>query len=267
MNLSVVIHTYNEAHHIVDCINSARFADEVVVVDNESTDNTVSLARANGARIETFSGYHGYPEPARVYGLTCLKGDWVFILDADERISPELAEEIQKIIKQQHAADGYLIPIRNFHFGRWLKHGNLYPDLHLRFFKRSKGGYPEVGLHRGIVVNGKVEALTLDILHFSYRDITHYFQKLNTYTTVEAERLVEKQHQPTGYDIVIKPWHRFIKAYVFQGGFKDGLEGWLFHMFSAFYVMVSEVKAWEQYQNQGKRLPVFSTLFKRQRKN
>lgn len=266
MKISAVVHTYNEAHHIEACIQSLAFADEVVVVDNESTDNTVALAKAAGARIETFEGHHGYPEPARVFGLTCLKGEWVFILDADERVSEELAEEIKSIISQPTSLDGYWVPIRNYHFGRWLKHGKLYPDLHLRFFKRAKGGYPEVGLHRGIVVDGQVGTLKKDIIHYSYRDISHYFQKLNTYTSVEADRIVEQGRKPTGYDILIKPLHRFIKAYIFQAGFKDGLEGWLFHQFSALYVMVSEIKAWEFYKNRGERLPVLSTLFSRRRK-
>ncbi len=266
MTISAVVHTYNEAYHIEACLKSLSFADEVVVVDNESTDNTVALAREAGARIETFRGHHGYPEPARVFGLSCLTGDWVFILDADERVTEELAREIKTVAAQPAAADGYWVPIRNYHFGKWLQHGNLYPDLHLRFFKRQKGGYPEVGLHRGIVVDGSVERLQHDILHYSYRNIAHYFQKLNTYTTVEAQRLLEKQHHPTGYDLLIKPLHRFIKAFLFQGGFKDGAEGWMFHSFSALYVLVTELKVWEAYQQQGQLLPVLRTLFKRAKK-
>lgn len=266
MKISAVVHTYNEAYHITDCIKSIDFADEVVVVDNESTDNTVQLAKAAGAKIESFAGHHGYPEPARGFGLTCLKGEWVFILDADERVSEELAEEINSIVNAAKCKDGYWVPIRNYHFGRWLKHGKLYPDLHLRFFKRAKGYYSEVGLHRGIVVDGPVERLKHDIFHYSYRDIAHYFQKLNTYTTVEAKRMIEQKRRPTGYDILIKPCHRFIKAFIFQGGYKDGIEGWLFHSFSALYVLVSELKLWEYYQKQGERLPVLSTLFKRKKK-
>jgi len=266
VKISAVVHTHNEAYNIEDCIKSLSFVDEVVVVDNESTDHTVPLAQAAGARIEHFEGYYGYPEPARVFGLTCLKSEWVFILDADERVSAELAEEIRTVVNQADSADGYLVPIRNIHFGRWLKHGKLYPDLHLRLFKRAKGGYPEVGLHRGIVVDGQVGRLQKDIIHYSYRDISHYFQKLNTYTSAEAERIVEQGRKPTGYDILIKPWHRFIKAYFFQGGFKDGLEGWLYQQFSAFYVLVSEIKAWEIYKNQGQRLPILKTLFSRRRK-
>ncbi len=266
MTISAVVHTYNETYHIEACLKSLSFADEVVVVDNESTDNTVALARAAGARIETFVGHHGYPEPARVFGLTCLTGDWVFILDADERVTPELAQDLKAIAARTDAADGYWVPIRNYHFGKWLKHGNLYPDLHLRFFKRLQGGYPEVGLHRGIVVDGPQERLYHDILHYSYRDIAHYFRKLNTYTTVEAKRLLEKGHRPAGYDLMIKPWHRFMKAFIFQGGFKDGVEGWMFHSFSALYVLLSELKVWEAYQQQGQTLPVLTTLFKRNRK-
>lgn len=266
ITLSAVVHTYNEAHNIQACIESLHFADEIVVVDNESTDNTVALAKAAGARIEHFKGYHGYPEPARVYGLTCLTGEWVVILDADERVTPELADEIKNSIGQDDSTAGYLVPIKNYHFGRWLKHGNLYPDRHLRLFKRQLGGYPEVGLHRGIVVNGPVKELMQPIEHYSYRDIAHYFQKLNTYTTVEAKRLLDNHHRPTGYDMLIKPWHRFFKAYFFQGGFKDGLPGWLYHSFSAFYVLVTELKVWEHYQQQGESLPVLTTLLTRKKK-
>lgn len=266
MKLSAVVHTLNEEHNIEACLKTLSFADEIVVVDNESTDNTVSIAKACGARIEVFTEHYGYPEPARVFGLSKLKGDWVFILDADERVTTELADEIINVINDPASVDGYWVPIRNYHFGRWLKHGKLYPDLHMRFFKREKGGYPEVGLHRGIVVDGTVEQVKHDILHYSYKNIEHYFQKLNIYTTAEGKRIVEQKRLPTGYDVFIKPLHRFLKSYIVQGGMRDGLEGYMFHLFSALYVFISELKAWELYRQQGKTLPMLKTLFSRKRK-
>lgn len=223
--ISAVVHTYNEEHNIQACLKSLAFADEIVVVDNESTDRTAALAKQAGARVCTFPGHHGYPEPARVFGLTQLSGAWVFILDADERATPELGRELRRLAEDPRSADGYWIPIRNFHFGRWLKHGNLYPDLHLRFFRRGKGGYPEVGLHRGIHVSGTEDRVRQDILHYSYRNLEHYFEKFDRYTTVEAERIVDQGRRPTGYDLVLKPLHRFIKTYVFKGGCLDGLPG------------------------------------------
>lgn len=261
--ISAVVHTLNEAHHIRACLASLDFADEVVVVDNESTDATVSLARAAGARVETYRGRHGYPEPARVYGLTRLRGDWVFILDADERATPELGAELKRLAADPAAADGYEIPIKNFHFGRWLRHGGLYPDLHLRFFRRARGGYPEVGLHRGIRVTGRTAVLTHPILHYSYRDLEHYFEKFDRYTTVEAERIVASGRRPTGYALAVKPLHRFAKSYLFGGGWLDGLPGLFFHVFSAAYVFASEVKAWDLWRQRGETLPVGRTLLRR----
>jgi hypothetical protein len=158
---------------------------------------------------------------------------------------------------------GYLVPIKNFHFGKWLRHGNLYPDLHLRFFKRSQGGYPEVGIHRGIVVTGTVGRVAGDILHYSYRSLEHYFEKFDRYTTAEAERIVSQGRKPTGYDLVLKPLHRFFKTYITKGGCLDGLPGFLYHAFSAAYIFVSELKAWDTYRQRGEILPVGSTLFKR----
>ncbi|MCD4812144.1 glycosyltransferase family 2 protein [bacterium] len=263
MKISAVVHTYNEEHNIKDCLATLTFADEIVVVDNESSDQTVELAKACGARIATYAGHHGYPEPARVFGLTQLNHDWVFILDADERVTPELRAELLAVKDAAQAQDGYWVPIKNFHFGRWLQHGGLYPDYHMRFFKREKGGYPEVGLHRGIEVSGETGYLQENILHFSYRDIYHYFEKFNTYTTVEAERILTLKRRPTGYSLLMKPLHRFTKSYLFKGGFKDGLEGFLFHLFSAAYIFTSEVKAWDTYRRQNEHLPVFSTMFKR----
>lgn len=267
MKISAVVHTYNEAHNIEACLATLKFADEIVVVDNESTDETAPLALAAGARVVNFSGQHGFPEPARVFGLTQLTGDWVFILDADERATPELQARLRPIADDPSAREGYWVPVRNHHFGQWLKHGGLYPDLHLRFFQRERGGYPEVGLHRGIAVQGATGRLREDILHYSYQSITHYFEKFNTYTTVEAQRIVDQGRRPTGYDLLLKPWHRWFKAYILRGGFLDGLAGFLFHAFSLAYVFASESKAWEYYHGQGEQLPVFSTLLTRGKKH
>ncbi|MEW6517487.1 MAG: glycosyltransferase family 2 protein [candidate division FCPU426 bacterium] len=265
MTISAVVHTYNEERNLPDCLASLAFCDEIVVVDNESTDRTVELARAAGARVAVFSGRHGYPEPARVFGLAQLTQDWVLIVDADERVTPELRDELRRLDSDPGACDGYWVPIRNYHFGRWLRHGGLYPDLHLRFFRRGKGGYPEVGLHRGVAVDGPQGNLTGDLLHFSYRNLAHYFGKFNAYTDAEAERIVAQGRRPGGYDLLLKPWHRWLKAYVFKAGFRDGLAGFLFHAFSAAYVFASELKAWETFSARGEKLPVLATLFSRGR--
>ncbi|MBN1596623.1 glycosyltransferase family 2 protein [candidate division FCPU426 bacterium] len=263
MKISAVVHTYNEEQNIQACLETLNFADEVVVVDNDSTDATVALARAAGARVVNFPGPCGYPEPARVFGLAQLRMDWVFILDADERVSPELQAELLACKDDPNSLAGYWVPIRNYHFGRWLKRGGLYPDWHLRFFRRAAGSYPEVGLHRGVKVQGPTGHLRGHIAHYSYRSIEHYFDKFNTYTTLEARRIIARQRRPNGYALVTKPLHRFCKAYVLQGGFRDGLPGFLFHCFSAAYVFCSELKVWHHYQQQGERLPVLTTLWKR----
>jgi glycosyltransferase involved in cell wall biosynthesis len=263
--ISAVVHTYNEERNLPDCLASLGFADEVVVVDNESTDATAEAAVRAGARVVTFPGRHGYPEPARVFGLTQLAGDWVFILDADERATPELGAELKALAADPTALDGFCIPIRNFHFGRWLRHGGLYPDLHLRFFRRGRGYYPEVGLHRGVRVEGPVGRARGDILHYSYRDLSHYFDKFDRYTSVEAERIVAGGRCPTGYDLVLKPAHRFLKNFLFRGGCLDGVPGFLYHAFSAAYVFASEAKAWDAFRQQGQALPVGKTLFTRKR--
>jgi hypothetical protein len=197
--------------------------------------------------------------------LTQLASEWVFILDADERATPELGQELKRLAQDAKSLDGYWVAIRNFHFGRWLRFGGLYPDWHLRFFRRGRGGYPEVGLHRGIRVQGQAGYARGDILHYSYRNLEHYFEKFNRYTTIEAERIVAIGRRPTGYDLVLKPLHRWFKSYVSKGGCLDGLPGFLFHTFSAAYIFASEAKAWEQYSRQGETLPVVKTLFKRRR--
>jgi glycosyltransferase involved in cell wall biosynthesis len=261
--ISAVVHTRNEAHNIEACLDTLGFADEVVVVDNESTDTTAALAKKAGARVRHFKGHFGYPEPARVYGLSQLRGEWVFILDADERATEELGRELSQLAGSPQTHSGYLVPIKNFHFGKWLRHGGLYPDLHLRFFKRTLGGYPEVGIHRGVQVKGTVGRVAGDILHYSYRNLEHYFEKFNRYTTAEAERIVSQGRKPTGYDLLLKPLHRFFKNYITRGGFRDGLPGFLYHAFSTAYIFASELKAWDHYRQLGLILPVGSTLFKR----
>jgi glycosyltransferase involved in cell wall biosynthesis len=261
--ISAVVHTRNEERHLPACLQTLGFADEVVVVDNESTDATVALAKKAGARVLHFPGDFGYPEPARVFGLSRLRGEWVFILDADERATPELARELLALARAPEGHDGYLVPIKNFHFGKWLRHGGLYPDLHLRFFRRARGGYPEVGIHRGIRVEGSVGRVTGDILHYSYRNLEHYFEKFDRYTTAEAERILAQGRKPTGYDLLLKPLHRFVKNYLARGGFQDGLPGFLYHIFSSAYIFLSELKAWDACRQRGEVLPVGSTLLKR----
>lgn len=266
MTISAVVHTLNEERNLPDCLASLAFCDEIVVVDNGSTDRTAEIARRAGARVVSFPGHHGYPEPARAFGLTQLTQDWVLIVDADERVTPELRAELLAVQDDPAAFNGYWLPIRNHHFNRWLRHGGLYPDLHLRFFRRGLGSYPEVGLHRGVAVTGSLGRLTGDLLHYSYRDLAHYFGKFNAYTDAEAERIVSQGRRPTGYDLLLKPWHRWFKAYVRKAGFLDGLPGFLFHAFSAAYVFASELKAWDAWRARGEDLPVGKTLFKRSKK-
>jgi len=247
MPLSVAIITLNEEAKLGRTLDSLRgLADEVIVVDSGSTDRTLEIARAHGAKVfcEPWKGYATQKNSA----IARATGDWVLSLDADEVLEPELAEEIRSVVTQ--AADdgihGYFIPRKNFFFGRWVKHGGYYPDPKLRLFRRGTARFQERLVHESMESDGPTARLRHALLHDAYPTLKGYLGACNKYSSLSAEIAYGKGHRRFSlWNIVLRPWATFLYNYFVRLGFLDGREGLLVHLYHACYVSWTYAKAWE----------------------
>ena len=242
--ISVVIITKNEERNLEACLRSVSFADEIIVVDADSTDNTVKIARKFTSQV--FNRKWDNFANQKNFGIDRARNEWVLSIDADERVSFALREELKNL---RPAAGGYAFPIRNYFLGKWLKHGGQYPDYHLRLFNRRKGRFMfnVRQVHEGVYLKeGALEKkLENCVEHYSYQSIYAYLRKFNNYTYLDAKGRKEKGLAPSVYGLFLRPVHRFLKWYFLQLGALDGLHGLLFHSFSAFYYFTCEVKLFE----------------------
>lgn len=238
--LSVIIITLNEESNIKDCLESVRFADEIVVVDGGSTDRTVEIARSYTDKVFT-PGWLGFSE-AKQYALERATGDWILWVDADERITKELRDEILKKIAEDSKYAAFAIPRKSYFLGRWIKHSGWYPGYVVRLFKKEKASFDDLLVHEGVRVLGKIGRLRSPIEHNTYPTITKYFQKFNIYTSLAAKELRKRGVRVGLFDIFFRPIATFFKMYFQKLGFLDGLEGFILALFSAFYVLVKYAK-------------------------
>jgi len=245
IKISAVVITHNEEHNIVDCLQTLDFVDEIVIVDSGSSDKTVFLAKKYTKKVFT-RAWTGYAAQKN-YGISRTKNEWVLSIDADERVSEELKRELIELDLKE---EGYLLPVKNFFLGRWMKYGGQYPDYHLRLFRKSKGkfSYDAKDVHEAVRIAGaKTVTLTQPLLHYSYNAVSGYFHKYNSYTYLEASGRFYRKIRPSWYGIFFRPISRFIKWYLFKLGFLDGVRGLIFHAFSAFYLFTAELKLFEMY--------------------
>jgi glycosyltransferase involved in cell wall biosynthesis len=246
--LSVVVITKNEAGRIADCLKSVAWADERIVVDDESTDGTEELARSLGARVVRrkmdIEGKHRNV----AYGLA--RNEWVLSLDADERVTPELKDEILRTLKAP-SCNGYAIPRRNFMGEVWVRHGGMYPSAQLRLFRKSQFRYDEQAeVHPQAYMPDPRGTLKNDILHYTYRDFTDAVAKLDRQTDLEARKWFRESRKVGAFSIVRKTVDRFWKAYVSKQGYKDGVIGLFLAVNSGLYQFLSYAKYWELKRNQ-----------------
>jgi glycosyltransferase involved in cell wall biosynthesis len=223
MPLSVAIITRNAASQLGGCLASVAFADEIVVVDSGSTDGTTELAAHRGARViaKEWLGFG----PQKQFAVDSAAHDWVLCLDADERVSPELAASLVRALNAP-AAPVYRMARRNRFLGRWLRHGEGYPDWSVRLFDRSQARWSDDAVHEK-VLGAPVETLEGDLLHESAQDLSRYLEKQNRYTTLAAEELHRRGQRASMADLAFAPLLRFLKAYLLRLGFLDGLPGLL----------------------------------------
>jgi glycosyltransferase involved in cell wall biosynthesis len=247
--LSVIVITKNEEANIVDCLDSVRWADEIIVVDSSSTDRTVSLAEQAGA-VTYQIGWKGFGD-AKQRALDYASSEWVLSLDADERVSAELAEEMRTILLSAEC-DGYEIPRLTNFVGRWIYHSGWRPDYVLRLFRKSKGAFTQALVHEGVVVSGRIGRLNHDLLHYSYRSVEDYLDRLNRYTTLAATEMRSAGKRFKIWQPLLKPPAIFVKRYVLKLGALDGWAGFQIAFLSAVYVFVKYAKLWHLSQKKQK---------------
>lgn len=232
MTLSVIIITKNEAHNIGECLDSVAFADEYIVVDSGSTDDTCDIARAKGARVVQTHDWPGFG-PQKNRALDFATKTWVLSIDADERVTPELRKAIQAVIQSDGAGgdgvteDGYRIARLSNFCGRWIRHSGWWPDYVLRLIRRGSGRFTDSLVHESLKLDGQPGTLDGHFLHYPYKDMEALLAKVNQYSSAGAQMMYEKG-RTTGIPGIIghSVW-TFIRIYVMRRGFLDGKEGFI----------------------------------------
>ena len=245
--ISVCIVCCDEADNIVDCLESVQWADEIVVVDSGSADDTVELARPLATRV-VHHDWEGYVAQKN-YALALASHEWALSIDADERVSGELAREIQdelvRIAAGRPWAVGFTMPRKVWYLGRWILHGGWYPDRKLRFVKRSLAAWGGVDPHDHLRVEGEVADLKGDLLHYSYRDMSDHLNTINKFTTVAAREKLARGEGHALLHMLFNPPIRFFRMYVLKLGLLDGLPGFINAVLASYYVFLKYAKLWE----------------------
>jgi len=249
--ISVVVITKNEEQNIGDCLKSVYgWADEIVVVDDESTDCTRDIACQFTDRVlrrpMDVEGRH------RNWAYTQAKYEWVLSLDADERVTEELKEEIDKTLPTARY-QAYTIPRRNYLGDYWVKYGGLYPAGQLRLFLKNHFRYEEAEVHPRAFLDGQVGHLTKDIIHKSYHDFAHFLAKLNGQTTLEAQKWIKTNRQMSFGRALWRTMDRFPRIFIGKQGYRDGFIGFMVAFFASLYQIISYAKYWEMKKTKSER--------------
>jgi glycosyltransferase involved in cell wall biosynthesis len=241
--LSVLVPTKNEEPNIRAVLESVRFAEEVVVVDSGSTDRTLAIARSIADRVLE----HEYVNSAaqKNWAIPLLAHRWILIVDADERVTPALREEIERTLADPARLDGYWIHRDNHFLGRPIHTAGWQRDKVLRFFDRTKGAYEPLHVHAEVVIRGRVGTLQNKLVHHTYRSLDQYFEKFGRYTRWSAEDLKARGVRASPMRLLVRPWLRFLRMYVLEGGFREGRAGIVLCMLAAFSVFTKYARRWE----------------------
>ena len=236
MKISAVIITFNEAENIRAACESVTWADEIVVVDSESTDATREIAAECGARVigNQWPGFAAQKQ----FATDAASNDWIFSLDADERVSPELRRTIERLKSKDESslADGYRIARRTFYMNRWIRGGGWYPDHQLRLFKRHQGSWGNRLIHESFQLRrgARVETLTGDLLHYTVRDAAHHEDMIKQrYAPLGARQMYRDGKRTSGISSAVAGPSAFVRSYILKGGFRDGAAGLAIAKFAA----------------------------------
>lgn len=239
-SLSVTVITLNEARNIEACLASVAWADEILVVDSGSTDDTVARARAAGARVVE-RDWPGYAAQKN-WAAGEVASDWILSVDADERVSPALAREIQDVLRSAPAAAGFRLPRVTWHLGRWIRTTDWYPDYQLRLYNRQRARWKTSRVHESVTADGEVGRLRNDLQHFAYRDISHHHQTMDRYTTLAAAEMFDRGRRAGLADLALHPPAAFLRNYILRRGCLDGIPGLIVSAMNAYYVFLKFAK-------------------------
>lgn len=264
--LSVTIITLNAATQLADCLASVQFADEIIVVDSGSTDATVAIATQYGAKV-MHQEWLGFGRQKQ-FAVSQASHDWVLCLDADERVTPQLAQSLQTVLhtaaESQPTAFAFRFPRCNRFLGRYLRHGEGYPDWSLRFFHRHYARWSEDAVHEKVILSSNasqaIGELQGDLLHDSAETISSYLTKQNRYTSLAAEMAFQAGKRSSATQICLSPILRFIKFYLIRQGWRDGIPGLIHILIGCFNSLSKYAKLYElqqeKNQDQIKKLPI-----------
>ena len=242
--LTVTVITRDEAANIDAALASVAWADEIVVVDAESGDDTAAIARQRGARVEV-RPWPGF-SAQKNHAASLAANDWILSIDADERVSPALAAEIQSLLRAEPAHRGYRVPRISHYLGRWIRGTDWYPDFQLRLYDRRAGQWNGRPVHESVALTGEPGRLSNDLQHFPYRDISHHLQTIDRYTTLAADQMRAEGRAPSVFGVVLHPPFAFLRNYVLRGGFRNGSAGLVVSVLNSYYVFLKLAKAWER---------------------
>lgn len=242
--VSVIIITKNESAHIDKALASVSWADERIVVDAESVDDTVARARQAGARVQTRS-WTGYSDQKN-FAATLAAHDWILSLDADERVSEPLAQEIRALLETEPQRRGYRIPRVTWHLGQWIRSTDWYPDLQLRLYDRRAASWNGRRVHESVALTGEAGVLAGELLHYAFRDISHHLQTIDRYTTLAAEQMYADGKRTGVLRLLTYPPAAFLRNAFLRGGIRDGGVGLLVSVMNSYYVFLKFAKLWER---------------------
>jgi glycosyltransferase involved in cell wall biosynthesis len=241
--VTVTIITKNEAAHIGAAIDSASWADEIIVVDSDSSDDTVALAAAKGVRVEsrTWTGW----VDQKNFAASLASSDWIFSLDADERVTPALSQEIKGLLRDDPPHVAYKVPRVTFHLGRWIRTTDFYPDYQTRLYDRRAARWSGLYVHESVTAVGSVGRLTQELQHYSYRDLGDHLDRINAYSTLAARQMYERGRRASALDLFVQAPAAFLRNYILRRGVLDGAAGLLLSMVNAHSVFLKFAKLWE----------------------
>ena len=243
--ISCAIVVFNEEQNIGDCLESAKWMDEIIVVDAYSSDRTKEICEQYSKHIFE-RAWNGFGEQKN-FAIEQATGDWVFILDADERISPELKAEIESILTARSSSGpvAYSVARRNYHFGKFVMNAGCYPDFQLRLFRRGVGKLNDEEPHNKFVFEGGHEYLKAPLDHYTERKIEDYLRKHRNFTSLGARERGKTKKAVYWSDVTIRPLWTFYKYYIDRRGFRDGMQGFLVSVYASMYTFNKYAKLWE----------------------
>jgi glycosyltransferase involved in cell wall biosynthesis len=247
VKVTVTVITRNEGAHIAAALASVAWADETIVVDCGSSDDTVAIARAHATRVEE-RGWPGYGAQ-KDYAASLASHDWILSLDADERVTPELAAELRALLEHEPPARGYRMPRITWYLGRWIRSTDWYPDYQLRLYDRRAGHWNSLRVHESVELEGTPGVLHHPLQHYAYRNISHHLATIDRYTTLAAAQWHAAGRRTSVLEACIQGDLAFLRNFVLRRGFIDGGAGLLVSVLNCYYVFLKFAKLWELQQS------------------